>query len=378
LGRRLAHRIYPVFATAPKKQREVIVSTSGVNRAIDSANFFVQSLEANVDGLAPFVMNSPALTAYPADKPVAQAPGVNRFDLYFHKLNAKTDLPSTSDPYYSTYQESLKYQDFLANDPTMNDKVTKVVYSHASNAAAKDVLETIFSRSFLKKMETGVSKYDNSGSFTFTSDDGKYTTTITGDGETLIANAVDAANSLYAVYSITPAMVDEVHVNLRKYFPGDTLRTFGYLSDVQDFYEKGPSITEEAPITYAMSESLLKDFFQEGSAIAQGNFAHAAKLRFTHAEIMIPFQEELGLPSASKSVPERRTYKWENNPWRGAINASLAQNVQWDFYSDGASLLVKMYYNEGETDFPAKCESARYQQGSHYYTFEGLKACYGF
>jgi hypothetical protein len=86
---------------------------------------------------------------------------------------------------------------------------------------------------------------------------------------------------------------------------------------VQDFYQKGPSITEESPITFALSKSLLDDFFAEGIAIANGTLTHAAKLRFTHAEIMIPFQEKLGLASASMSVPAAQTYTWQNNPWRG-------------------------------------------------------------
>jgi hypothetical protein len=378
LAQRLASRMSALLANAATAHRQVIVSTSGVNRAIDSSNFFLQSLDASVPGIAPLVMNSPALTAYPFNKPVAQAPGVNRFQLYFHKLNAKTDAPDTGDPYRMTYQDSLGYQNFLANDPAMINKVNGVLYSSASYAAAHTVLTNLFSQAFIHQLDNGVTSYNNAGTFTFTSSDGKFTTTITGDGGTFINNSVDAANSLYAVYSITPAMIKEVPINMGKYFPPGTLPTFGYLSDVQDFYQKGPSITEESPITFAMSQSLLDDFFNEGKAIAAGNLAHAAKLRFTHAEIMIPFQEKLGLPSASQSVPEAQTYTWQNNPWRGEVNASLAQNIQWDFYRNGATLLVKMYYNEAETDFPANCESARYQPGSHYYTFSGLKSCYGY
>jgi hypothetical protein len=60
------------------------------------------------------------------------------------------------------------------------------------------------------------------------------------------------------------------------------------------------------------------------------------------------------------------------------VNTSLAQNIQWDFYTNGTVILVKMYYNEAETDFPSSCESAGYQAGSHFYTFSGLKACYGY
>jgi hypothetical protein len=380
LANRMATLFSSVVANSKTSPRQLVVSTSGVNRAIDSSNFFINSLDASVPGISPLVVSSPALTAYPVNKPVAQAAGINRFQLYFHKLNAKTDLPATTDPYYPTYQYSLQYQSFLASDPTMLAKVNSIVYSSASYAMAHTVMYSLFTKPFVDLLDSGAVTYNNAGSFTFTSDDGLYTTTITGDGATTIANVVDAVNSLYAVYSITPAMVNEVPLNLGKYFPPGTLPTFGYLSDVQDFYQKGPSITEESPITYEMSQSLLDDFFNEGKAIAAGNLAHAAKLRFTHAEIMIPFQERLGLPSASMSVPASGTYTWANNPWRGENNAPLAGNIQWDFFSNGGTLLVKMYYNEQETDFPANCEAARYFAGtsSHYYTFSGLKTCYGY
>lgn len=74
------------------------------------------------------------------------------------------------------------------------------------------------------------------------------------------------------------------------------------------------------------------------------------------------------------------TYIWDNNPWSGEINAALAGNIQWDFFRNGGTLLVRMLFNEKETDFPATCESARYLRGtqSHYYVFNGLKACYGY
>ena len=151
-------------------------------------------------------------------------------------------------------------------------------------------------------------------------------------------------------------MVNEVPENMGKYFPAGTLPVLGYLSDVQDFYQKGPSITEEAPITYQMSQALLDDFFHEADAIAAGNLAHAAKLRFTHAEVLIPFEEKLGLASASVSVPAAENYTWDTNPWRGEINASLAANVQWDLFTNGTTVLVKMFYNEKEMDFPPSCE----------------------
>jgi hypothetical protein len=384
LAQRMAYRMAPLFLNAvagsQATRRQVVVSNSGVNRAIDSANFFVKSLAATVPGLSPLIVNSDPLTAYPANLPAPQAPGTNRFQLYFHKLAVKTDLPASGDVYFPVYQSSLEYQAYLGADATMIDKVSGIVYSDASHTMARTVLETIFRGAFLDALDSGATSYANTGAFTFTSDDGKFTAKITGDGSSTVKNLVDAANALYAVYSILPAMNHEVKVKLNRYFPAGQLPILGYLSDAQDFYQKGPGILEAAPVTYKMSQALLDDFFAEGSAIAAGTLTHAAKLRFTHAEIIIPFAARLGLPDASTPISAADTYTYENNAWRGARIAPLASNVQWDMYSDGKTVLVKMYYNEKETDFPAACESARYVAGSqsHYYTFTGLKACYGY
>src|SRR5262249_33939798 len=159
-------------------------------------------------------------------------------------------LPATTDPYFPLYQSSLAYQAFLAADPTMLNKVNSILYSASSHAAARAVLERIFNRSFVDALDNGAARYTNSGRFTYTSDDGRFTTAVVGDGGTTIGNLVDAANALYAVYSITPAMTHEVRVNFEKYFTTEQLAVFGYLADVEDFYQKGPSIRESAPITY--------------------------------------------------------------------------------------------------------------------------------
>ena len=56
----------------------------------------------------------------------------------------------------------------------------------------------------------------------------------------------------------------------------------------------------------------------------------------------------------------------------------MAANVQWDVYRDSSgTLLVKMLYDEKETDFEPACEAARYAPGSHYYAYDSLAACYG-
>ncbi len=382
LAIRLVSRTAPLLANAATANapRQVVVSTSGVNRAVDSSNFFTQSLIATIPALSPQIVRTAPLTAYPVTAPVAQAAGVNRFQLYFHKLAPATDLPATNDAYYPVYQNSRAYQTYLASNATMIAKVNGIVYDSDSRAAARAALLTIFTPAFVNALDAGTSSYANTGSYTFTSDDGRYTTTITGDGATKLANLVDAANALYAVYAITPAMVNEVPVNIGKYIPDASLQTLAYLSDVQDFYQKGPGIAEAGPINSAMGQALLDDFFREVDAVAAGDLSHAAKLRFTHAEIIIPFATLLRLPSASTPAPAASDYTYAGNAWRGENIAPLAGNVQWDVVRNSSgTLLVKMYYNERETDFPPACEAARYLAGStsHYFEYSRLKACYG-
>src|SRR5262249_10568489 len=156
-----------------------------------------------------------------------------------------------------------------------------------------------------------------------------------------------------------------------KYFPPGNLPTWAYVSDAEDFYQKGPGITESGDITWRMSQALLDDFFREGDAIAAGNLAHSAKLRFTHAEIIIPFATRLGLPEAAQQAPAAGTYTYEDNAGRGAPIAPLAGNIQWDMVRNAAgTLLVKMYYDEKETDFKPACEAARWLPGTHSHWYE--------
>ena len=52
--------------------------------------------------------------------------------------------------------------------------------------------------------------------------------------------------------------------------------------------------------------------------------------------------------------------------------------MQWDVYRNSAGeVLVKMLYNEKETDFQAACDGARHAVNSHYYDYAKLKTCYG-
>jgi hypothetical protein len=356
--------------------RLIMYDNSGVNRAVDSAGFFTQSLITNNPSLGPLVTKTAALTAYPSNKPVAQAAGVNRFLLYFHKLAAKTDLVSnTADPYYQTYQDSLTYQAYLTNT-NMVGKVNALLTTPDAKANARAVLLTLFTPDFVNKIDNGTYTFSNTGTFTF--NNGQYSTTLTAPGGVTVQSLTDAATELYSLYVIVPAMRVELNnMDFTKYIPDAQANYLAYLDDVQSYYQKGPGITEDNPVTYKMAQILQNDLFNEVDQIAKGNLSHGAVLHFTHAEEIIPLSTIFGLQEGTFSVYNANNYAYSNNPWRGSDVAPLAANVQWDVYSDGnGNLLVKMLYNEKETDFKAACESARYAPGSHFYNYNGLKACY--
>jgi len=378
IAARLLQRLPSYFDSLSAGNRQIVAVNSGVNRAADSAGFFTQSLSTLKPALGPLIVKSAPLTAYPANKPVAQAAGVNRFLLYFHKLAAKTDLvSSTSDPYYQTYQDSLTYQNYLKNTNMVN-KVNGILTTPDAKANARAVLQMLFIDDFINKIDNGTYAFSNSGSYTFSTDDGSYTTTVSGDGSTTVQSLTDAANELYSFYAIAPAMQTELNnLDFSKYIPAAQASVLSYMDDVQSYYQKGPGIAEDGNATYKMAQILLNDLFNEVDAIASGDLSHGAKLRFTHGEEIMPMVSILGLKNVFVQTPNAANYTYANNPWRGAIVSPLAANIQWDVFGNGSgTLLVRMLHNEKETDFQPSCDSARYLPGSHFYDYARLKTCY--
>ena len=376
LAARLAQRLPALFAAG---NRQVVVVNSGQDRAVDSSTYFSAALVAAQPALAPAITLPAAPAGYPANAPVAQPAGTNRFLLYFHSLKPATDLVTdTSDPYYATYQASQAYQAY-ANDATVAAKLNAIKAAPQAVDVAQTVLSALVSQAFIAKLGTSGYTFANTGTYAFTSADGKFTNTLKGDGKTKIATAVDAVNVLYNLLQVAPAMTVETGgVTMEKYIGAEQAQYLAYLQDAEDYYQKGPGIQEANPVTYRMAKVLQDDFFGEVDAIARGDLPHAAKLRFTHAEIMIPFASIMNLKNVFVPTPQAQTYTYANNPWRGDQVSPMAANMQWDVYRNGSRLIVKMLYNERETDFQAACDGAKLTPGSHFYDYAGLKQCYGY
>ncbi|QTD93101.1 histidine-type phosphatase [Burkholderia anthina] len=376
LAARLAQRLPALFSSGG---RQIVVVNSGQDRAVDSSTYFSAALVAAQPALAAAITLPAAPAGYPASAPVAQPAGTNRFLLYFHSLKPATDLVTdTSDPYYATYQASQAYQAY-SSDATVADKLKTIKSDPQVAQVAQTVLSALVSQAFVAKLGTDGYTFANTGTYAFTSSDGKFTNTLKGDGKTKIASAVDAVNVLYNLLQVAPAMTAETGgVTMERYIGAEQAQTLAYLQDAEDYYQKGPGIQEANPVTYRMAKVLQDDFFNEVDAIARGDLTRAAKLRFTHAEIVIPFASIMNLKNVFVPTPQAQTYTYANNPWRGDQVSPMAANMQWDVYRNGSRLIVKMLYNERETDFQAACDGAKIAPASHFYDYAGLKRCYGY
>ncbi len=351
LAQRLHARLPMLFRDAETQQRRIVVLSSGKDRAVDSAAYFSRTLTARQPGLAALI-----------------DAGTDRTTLYFHKLAVKQDGPVP--------EATLTYQRW-DNSDELTARKAAIHAAPQLHEAALATLNALFTPAFVAALDQGHISAANTGTRSYTSTDGKFTNRLTGDGDTKIASVADAALALYELYAAAADMQAELHADFTRYIQPAQARVYAEADDAVAFYEKGPGITENGDVTWRMASKLLDDFFAEADAIDSGKQVTAAKLRFAHAEIVIPFASALGLPGMSEQLPRAATYSYDNSPWRGAQVAPMAANIQWDLYQNAAGrTLVRMLYNERETAFKPACNHARIASSSYFYDYQQLKSCY--
>jgi hypothetical protein len=319
LAQRLQARLPSLFHDAAEKGRRIVLASSGKERAVDSAEFFHAALAQQQPGLAPLIDTS-----------------IDRDTLYFHKLNAAQDTSVT--------ESSLAYQRWTRSEE-LQAREAAIHAQPQLQATAQATLARLFTPDFIATLDGG--------------------------------RATEAALTLYAMYATAADMQHELKADFTKYIQPAEALTYAEAEDAEAFYEKGPAIAENGDITWRMAAPLVDDFFRETDAIAAGDLSHAAKLRFAHAEIIIPLASAFGLRGMSEQLPRAATYSYQNSPWRGADIAPMAANLQWDVYQNAAGkTLVRMLYNERETGFKPACDGARVAPSSHFYDYKQLKRCY--
>lgn len=310
---RTAARLPSLFSKIAANGEKIDVVSSGQGRAVDSANLYAGALAAADPGLKPLI-------------------GATRTDkdlLYFHKADG-----------------GAAYRDYIANDQRLASTLASITDQPRTHTAARSVLRRLFTADFV----AGISAADQ----------------------------VSAATAVYNLYAIAPAMSEESPDGkgwgMERYISHSDADWFGYLSDAEDFYEKGPGFAD-SDITYKMADVLLDDFFEQVEAKKAGTSTLGAELRFTHAEEIIPLAALMGLPGSTRGATEAKPYTYADNSWRGASVAPLGSNVQWDVYEKNGRYLVRMLYNERETAFKAGCTPV--SRGSKFYDLSELERCFG-
>lgn len=324
LAQRLYQRNQKLFEVARQQGRKITVLTSGQSRVIVSARYFMAGLQAN----------QPALAA------IMTAPKTNKALLYFHSM-------PTSD----NYRKYLKHDQQLANT------LKSIENQPRTHDAALRILRGIYTKPFIDKLVAGTYKFSD------------------GESDPKTYNDIDAARALYDVYAISAGMGYEGRWDFARYVPARAASWFAYLADAKDFYQKGPGFVGR-DMTYRMAKPLEDDFFTAIDRVMQDPAtAEVARLRFTHAEEIIPFAALMQLPGSDTGAYVRQNYSWGNNPWRGDWVAPMAANIQWDVYRNARNqYAVRMLYNEKETPFKADCQPIA--AGSHFYDINELKRCY--
>jgi hypothetical protein len=312
---RMRKRLPGLFAQISKNSEPIDVVNSGKGRAVDSGNAFTAAL-ADAD---------PALKTLIG--PARTDPDL----LYFHKS-----------------ADGAAYRGYIANDKRLAALLRKIKEQPATQRAARNVLMKIFTPAFVKRIFAGE----------FSS----------------IGTGVDAAQAVYDLYSIAPTMSDEGTWHFERYVAPRDASWFAYVSDTEDFYQKGPGFAG-SDITYKMANVLLNDFFSKAEAKRVGTSNLGAELRFTHAEAIIPLAALMGLPGSTKQATVAQPYTYADNPWRGGSVAPMGANIQWDMYRKGSTYLVRMLYNEKETAFKKGCEPV--SKNSKFYDLDELERCYG-
>lgn len=260
--RGIADRLLQRLPTLLNTQASILVQSSGVDRAVDSAKFFTTELIKQQPQLKDKIVPLSYTNLSSESVPSVEDGGVDRFKLYFHSLNADEDLAQPlSASQQKIYDASQAYQDFEENNKDLAQKLDELSKNTQAEKTAQLVLSPIFKADFIKKLGTTGYSFSNTGSFTVTSPKGEQITEK-GKGKNTIASAVDAAAYIYELYSISGGMKDELKgIDFDKYMPLEAAKFYAEFNDANDFYEKGPSFKESNQVTSEIAQGLKQDLF---------------------------------------------------------------------------------------------------------------------
>ncbi|MCQ9626482.1 histidine-type phosphatase [Cetobacterium somerae] len=261
---------------------------------------------------------------------------------YTSNINFKVSTNNKKDILLRFFDLSPEYEEFSENGSWKKelDKYSK------SKDFNNEVLNQLFSKDFIKKLESGEFKLKDS------------------KGKTVLKNPTDAVRNLYDLYIIQASIGKDL--GFGKYFSEEQLKWYEEVDNLNDFYEKGPGKNGE-DIATNIALPLLENFIvTSDEAIKNQNTS--ANLRFAHAETTIPFITLLDINGYSEKEDNiEKVY----DKWLGRDISGMSTNIQWIFYkNDKNDVLVKILHNEKDADLPIATSM------KPYYKWEDVKAFY--
>ncbi|MEG0517189.1 MAG: hypothetical protein RR523_16230 [Cetobacterium sp.] len=243
---------------------------------------------------------------------------------YTPNINFKVSTNNKKDILLRFFDLSPEYEEFSENGSWKKELNT---YSKSKNFN-NEVLNQLFSKDFIKRLETGEFKLKDS------------------KGKTVLKNPTDAVRNLYDLYIIQANIGKDL--GFGKYFSEEQLKWYEEVDNLSDFYEKGPGKNGE-DIATNIAFPLLENFIvTSDDAIKNQNTS--ANLRFAHAETTIPFITLLEINGYSaKEDNIEKVY----DKWLGRDISGMSTNIQWIFYKNNQNdILVKILHNEKDAELP--------------------------
>lgn len=150
---RLLQRLPNLFKATDIQSSSILVQSSGVDRAVDSAKFFTDELIQQQPQLKDQITPISYTSLTSESGPTVEDNGVDRFKLYFHKLTADQDLTqSLSEQQQAIYDASQAYQKFAEKDQDLALKLKELESDTRAQTVAMQVLTPIFKAEFIQKL----------------------------------------------------------------------------------------------------------------------------------------------------------------------------------------------------------------------------------
>ncbi|BFV61232.1 lipoprotein [Kitasatospora sp. CMC57] len=313
---RMEQRLPSLFETIEAEHEPVVVETSGVARAVASANAFTGGLTAGEPELAGLI----------------KAPVTDKNLLYFHKQPQNAD-----------------YQAYVASDPDLAAVLAEIDADPRTAEAADHVVARLFHDDF--------------------------TATLTAPARVSFARSL---YQLYS--AAPDLSVEVPDGGLDRFLTPRDAQWFAYLDDAEEFYQKGPAFrgrTITYKMAGILLDDLLAQAEAKANGSSRNGavlrFTHAEEIEPLAALMGLPGSTEPAEPGQPYSYRNNPWRGADVAPMAANIQWDLYANAPSD--GEPATHLVRMLYNEEETAFKASCKPVA--TGSRFYDLNELKRCLG-